>query len=124
VKTPGKAIEPTSSRMRWMRVLPMVAPERDERTVAGGGTAYLPRHAAPVATKRALSSPSHVLAHLGGATDHANRSGSPEPFHKPTLGALLAFNLTHTHDRKHENCTRGHLHTFTFFLSRRRDFLG
>jgi hypothetical protein len=36
-KTPGKAIGPTSSRMRWMRVLPVMAPERGERTVAGYG---------------------------------------------------------------------------------------
>ena len=34
-KTPGKAIEPTSSRGLWMRVLPVMAPENDERTVAG-----------------------------------------------------------------------------------------
>jgi hypothetical protein len=34
-KTPGKAIEPTSSRMRWVRLLPVMAPENDERTVAG-----------------------------------------------------------------------------------------
>src|SRR5262249_18134739 len=31
-KTPGKAMEPTSARMRWMRVPPMMASERDERS--------------------------------------------------------------------------------------------
>jgi hypothetical protein len=41
-RTPGKAIEPTSSRMRWMCVLPVMAPENDEITVAGYGQGQIP----------------------------------------------------------------------------------
>jgi hypothetical protein len=37
VEDAGEVIEPTSSRMRWMRVLPMMASENDQRTVAGYG---------------------------------------------------------------------------------------
>src|SRR5208282_4024879 len=68
--------------------------------------------------------PQPRLGALGGAADHANRPGSPEPFHQPALGALLAFNLAHAYHWKCLICTRGHLHTFAFFLSAGRELLG
>ena len=68
--------------------------------------------------------PQPRLGALGGATDHTNRAGAPEPFHKPALGARLAPDLPHAHDRKRLIRTHGHLHTFAFFLSAGREFLG
>jgi hypothetical protein len=54
----------------------------------------------------------------------ANRTGAPELFHKPTLAAWFAFNLTHAHHRKRLFPTRWHFHTFAFFFCAGREFLG
>ena len=78
----------------------------------------------PVATREGHVQPQPGLGALGGAADHTHRAGAPELFHQPALGALLAGNLPHAHHRKHLIRTHGHLHTFTFFLSAGREFLG
>ena len=64
------------------------------------------------------------LRALGGTADHTNRTGAPELFHKPTLAAWFAFNLTHAHHRKRLFPTRWHFHTFAFFFCAGREFLG
>ena len=78
----------------------------------------------PVATLKAISSPSHVLEHFGHTADHADRVGAPQFLHKPALGVLLSLDLTHAHDRKQWTRSHGQFHALTFFRNGGRGWLG
>ena len=78
----------------------------------------------PVATLNAMSSPSQVLAGWGAPPMTPTDVGAPEPFHKPAQGALRAGDLPHADHGKRLIHSRGHLHTFTFFLNIERGCLG
>ena len=68
--------------------------------------------------------PQPGLRAFGGSADHADGRRTPEPFHQPTLGVLLARDLSHTHDRKRLlNRCLDH-HALTFFLTTGRECLG
>ena len=68
--------------------------------------------------------PQPGLGALGGTTDHADGRRTPEPFHKPALGVLLALDLPHTHDRKRLLNRYVYHHALTFFLITGRECLG
>jgi hypothetical protein len=65
---------------------------------------------------------------FGGATDHANRRGSPQLFHEPVLSVVVALDLAHTHDVKWLKIsipsgliyTHRQFHALTFFRNAER----
>ena len=78
----------------------------------------------PVATLRAMSSPSQVLAHLGAPPITPTDESPQSPSTSQRRVLVLAGNLPHAHDGKRLIHSHGHLHTFTFFLSAGRGCLG
>ncbi len=74
--------------------------------------AYLPKHAVPVATERAMSSPSHVLGALGGTADSMltdRRKGPRGLIHQPARWVPGSpGDVPHAHHRK--RVIRIHMH--------------